>query len=141
MTNEELTAKVTELEERVRHANGVLLGILTEKEADAMMKACTAFKAPRDRGVDSIGAMIRPWLTIVPASMAKEWRGLPLDAVAGDLTKLGGRDESESSQVAKAIRDFDITWDEIGVDPDGSVRPDSMATPPTFGKAAKETAR
>jgi hypothetical protein len=136
MTNEEMAAKIEELTrdiavltQRVQRGNGVLLDFLSDREGKAMVKGVTMFKNPREKAVDIIGAMVRPWLMVALIEEAKAVRALPLDSVLSDITTMVGQ-ENHSAEMAGMVRTHGITWDEIGVAPDGSVRPDSMAKLP-----------
>lgn len=136
MTSDEMEAKINELTrdvavltQRAHRGNSIFLGILSDREEKAMAKGATIFKGPREKAVDVIGAMVRPWLMVVLAEESKAVRALPLDSVMSDLMTMMGQ-EGHSDEMARTVRTHGITWDEIGVDPDGSVRPDSMAKLP-----------
>lgn len=133
MTNEEMVAKIAELTrtveeltERVGATTGVLMEVLYEREMEAMSKAFMSLKKPREKAVDIIGFTVRPWMKIALPTGAKSLRALPLDsAIAALMVTMGQEDQSD--EMAGMVREFSITWDEIGVEPDGAVRPDSMA--------------
>lgn len=133
--NHELQQKVAELTGRVDALSAALLDLLTDREEQAMLKAATMFKRPRDKAVDIIGYTVRPWLSVAGASVAREVRAMALDAVVGDLQRaLVGTSGRGYPDLASTVRQHGITWEEIGVAPDGSVDPGARAEL-TMGKA------
>lgn len=131
MTNEEMAARVEELSERVGVLSAALLELLSDREEQAMIKAATIFKNPREKAVDIIGFTVRPWLMIATPAAAKAVRALPLDAVLADLALACGA-STKGVEMADVARKYAVTWEEIGVSPEGSVRADSMAKLPKW---------
>lgn len=138
MSDEETKARVEYLTERVMVLSAVVVELLSDREEQAMVKAATIFKDPREKAVDIVGFTVRPWLMVATPADAKAVRALPLDAVVRDIGSTCSAPEKGAAMAAK-VREHAITWDEIGVAPDGLVRADSMAKMPGFlrGKAAR----
>lgn len=135
MTNEEMVAKIAELTrsveeltERVGATTGVLMEVLYEHEEQAMVKAFTSLKKPREKAVDIVGFTVRPWMKIALPSGAKALRALPLDSAIAALMVAMGQ-EGQSDEMAGMVREHGVTWEEIGVESDGSVTPGSTAQP------------